>query len=154
MLIDKRQDEPDLLLVDTAGFGNQAAAIAMTAADAILVPTLSGEADLTEAQKTVQFAASIARVARRPIPSIVVFNRVVKHALLSKNAVKEMRDAKIPCLTATLSSLVAYGEMSLNGALPSSGTASLEVKALMAELRERGYVPAKPKTLVRIAVTA
>jgi hypothetical protein len=39
-LIGERADEPDLLLVDTAGFGNRAAAVAMTSSDAILVPAL------------------------------------------------------------------------------------------------------------------
>lgn len=53
-LIDAENRTADLVLVDTAGFGNRAAAVAMTSADAVLIPTLSGEADVTEAEKTVQ----------------------------------------------------------------------------------------------------
>ena len=44
----------NLVLVDTAGFGSRAAAVAMTSADAVLVPCLSGEADLHEAEARVR----------------------------------------------------------------------------------------------------
>ena len=39
-LIAAKADEADLVLVDTAGFGNRAATVAMTSADAVLVPSL------------------------------------------------------------------------------------------------------------------
>src|SRR3954453_8872099 len=41
-LIDSENRTADLVLVDTAGFGNRAAAVAMTSADAVLIPCLSG----------------------------------------------------------------------------------------------------------------
>jgi chromosome partitioning protein len=69
----------DLVVVDTAGFGNRAAAVAMTGADAVLIPTLSGEADITEAEKTVLLAEGLARAARRGIPARVLLNRVKPH---------------------------------------------------------------------------
>ena len=49
-LIAAKAETSDLVLVDTAGFGNRAATIAITSADAMLVPTLAGEADITEAE--------------------------------------------------------------------------------------------------------
>jgi chromosome partitioning protein len=51
------------VLVDTAGFGNRAATVAMTSADAVLVPTLAGEADITEAEKTTRLVGGLARAA-------------------------------------------------------------------------------------------
>jgi len=48
-LIAAKADAADLVLVDTAGFGNRGATVAMTSADAVLVPSLVGEADITEA---------------------------------------------------------------------------------------------------------
>ncbi len=53
-LISARADEVDLVLVNTAGFGNRAATVAMTSADVVLVPSLAGEADVTEAEKTIR----------------------------------------------------------------------------------------------------
>src|SRR3954451_15739997 len=49
-LIDEENRIADLVLVDTAGFGNRAAAVAITSADAVLIPCPSGEADITEAE--------------------------------------------------------------------------------------------------------
>jgi chromosome partitioning protein len=149
-LIGERADEPDLLLVDTAGFGNRAAAVAMTSSDAILVPALAGEADITEAEKTVRLAEGLARAARRAIPAFIVLNRV-RRTQLARHAAQEIMTASLPRLDATLSDLVAYGELSYSGHLPASGPALAEVKVLIAELQAKGHLPRKPKR--RTAVT-
>ena len=47
-LIDSTVASADVVLVDTAGFGNRAAAVAMTSADVVLVPALSGVAACAE----------------------------------------------------------------------------------------------------------
>jgi len=140
-LIASRADEADVVLVDTAGFGNRAATVAMTSADAVLIPTLAGEADITEAEKTVRLVEGLARAARREIPARVVFNRV-RRTSLSRHAEGEMLQAKLPRLRSILSDLVAYGELSYSGRVPSTGTAGAEVAALLAELREMDWVPA------------
>lgn len=143
-LIGERADEPDLLLVDTAGFGNRAAAVAMTSSDAILVPALAGEADITEAEKTIRLAEGLARAARRAIPAFVVLNRV-RRTQLARHAAQEVSTAGLPRLEAALSDLVAYGELSYSGHLPVGGPALSEIKALIAELQAKGYMPRKPK---------
>ena len=55
-LIAQKADLADLVLVDTAGFGNRAASVAMTSADGVLIPAGAGEADITEAEKTIRLA--------------------------------------------------------------------------------------------------
>ena len=45
------------------------------------------------------------------------------------------------CLTATLSDLVAYGEMTYSGRLTPIGQSSSEIAALIAELRELRWIP-------------
>ena len=130
-LIASKADEADLVLVDTAGFGNRAATVAMTSADAVLVPSLSGEADVTEAEKTIRLVEGLARAARREIPARVLLNRV-RRTNLTRHAAAELKTAGLPLLTATLSDLVAYGEISQSAA---------EVAALITELRELGWIP-------------
>jgi len=142
-LINAKAETADLVLVDTAGFGNRAAAVAMTSADAILVPALAGEADITEAEKTIRFAEGLARAARRDIPARVLLNRV-KRTQLARHAVKELASAGVPRLEASLSDFVVYGELSYSGRIPVSGAASAELAALVAELRGLGWLP--PKT--------
>lgn len=141
-LIAANADAADLVLVDTAGFGNRAATVAMTSADAVLVPSLVGEADITEAERTVGLVAALARAARREIPVCVVMNRI-KRTTLVRHASAEMTAAGLTRLDATLSDLVAYGELTYSGRLPDKGTAYLEVGALIKELRGLGWLPKK-----------
>ena len=139
-LIASKADAADLVLVDTAGFGNRAATVAMTSADAVLVPSLSGEADVTEAEKTIRLVEGLARAARREIPARVLLNRV-RRTTLARHAAAEIKAAGLHCLAATLSDLVAYGEMTYSGRLSASGQSAAEVAALIAELRELGSIP-------------
>jgi chromosome partitioning protein len=139
-LIDAQAAKADIVIVDTAGFGNRSAAVAMTSADAVLVPTLSGEADVTEAEKTVRLAEGLARAARREIPTAVLLNKV-RRTQLARHAAQEIQSAGLPRLEASLSDLVAYGELSYSGRIPQIGPAVVEIAGLLAELRERGWVP-------------
>jgi chromosome partitioning protein len=150
-LIAAKADSADLVLVDTAGFGNRAATVAMTSADAVLVPSLVGEADITEAERTIQLVTALARAARRDIPVRVLMNRV-KRTTLARHAAAEMSTAGLNRLEANLSDLVAYGELTYSGKLPDKGTACVEVAALIKELRTLGWVP--KRTPLRKAVTA
>ena len=141
-LISAKAEAADLVLIDTAGFGNRAATVAMTSADAVLIPTLAGEADITEAEKTVRLVEGLARAARREIPARVVFNRV-RRTSLARHADAEARAANMPRLTSFLSDLVAYGELSYSGRVPTTGTAGTEIAAMLAELRSLKWVPTR-----------
>src|SRR5689334_21100535 len=46
--IDRLTPEADLVLIDTAGFGNRAALLGMAAADAVLVPCTPSRADIEQ----------------------------------------------------------------------------------------------------------
>ena len=70
----------------------------------------------------------------------MLLNRV-RRTGLAKHAQAEIAAAGLPRLTATLSDLVAFGEMSYSGKAPDTGTAAAEVTALIAELRSLGWVP-------------
>jgi chromosome partitioning protein len=145
-LIDAESRTADLVLVDTAGFGNRAAAVAMTSADAVMTPTLCGEADITEAEKTVRLVEGLARAARRDIPARVLLNRV-KRTQLARHATREIEAAKLPLLASTLSDLVAYGEMTFSGRVPEQGSAAEEVGRLVAELRALGWISLRQDAL-------
>src|SRR4051812_24870864 len=138
-LIHRVSQEADIVVVDTAGFGNRAATVAMTAADAVLIPMVPGEGDVTEAARTVELVAGVASAARRDIPSRVVLNRVRSSTALSRHAAAEAEP--LLKLNAGLSDLVAYGEMGFSGRMP-GGKAGTEATALINELRAIGFLPA------------
>jgi len=150
-LIAAKAESADLVLVDTAGFGNRAATVAMTSADAVLVPSLAGEADVTEAEKTVRLVEGLARAARRDIPVRIMFNRVRK-TTLARHAATEVKAAGLLRIEASLNDLVAYGEMTYSGRLPTNGPAGVEIAALVRELRQLGWLP--DNTSIRNVITA
>jgi chromosome partitioning protein len=138
-LIGSAAEKAALVLVDTAGFGNRAATVAMTSADAVLVPMLPGEGDVTEAERTVRLAGALSTAARREIPVRVVMNRQRDNTALSRHAATEAVD--LPRLKTTISDLVAFGEMTFTGRVPSGGKAGAETSALLRELRGLGWLP-------------
>lgn len=155
-IINERAEAAPVVIVDTAGFGNRAATVAMTSADAIIVPSLAGEADVTEAEKTIRLAGGLARAARRDIPARVLLNRV-KRTQLARHAAQELVSAGLPRIKATLSDLVVYGELSYSGRVPTSGVAGAELSALIAELRALGWLPSQQPVVtsnIRNDVTA
>ncbi len=137
-LIHRVSGDADVVVVDTAGFGNRAATVAMTAADAVLIPMVPGEGDVTEAARTIELVSGVAAAARREIPARVVLNRVKATTALSKHALAEA--AALPKLNTQLSDLVSYGEMGFSGRMP-TGKVAIEVAALLDELRELGWLP-------------
>jgi chromosome partitioning protein len=129
------------LIVDTAGFGNQAAAVAIAGADLVLVPVTPGEGDLVEAQRTIGYVNGLSRSTRRPIEVRVVANRIRKATMLSRHVLAELSKLELPRLQAVMSEAVAYGEISFSGALPKDGAPAEEVAALLAELQAAGGLP-------------
>lgn len=113
-LIHSLRQTADVVLVDTAGFGNRAATVAMTSADAVLA-------------------------ARRVIPAGVLSNRL-KRTQVARHVMREIESADLPMLTSALGDLVAYAEMSFSGRVPDQGVAGAEVARLVAELQELEWI--------------
>ena len=134
----------DLLVVDTAGFGNQAAAAAIASADAVIVPMLASRADIVEATKTVQLTQGLARAARREIHVRVLRNKVNARTAVAQHARTEVEEVGLKMLQTTLSQVVAYTELSHNGRLPRQAPAAGEIDRLVGELRALGWLPASP----------
>ena len=86
-----------VVVADTAGFGNQAATVAMAAADLVLVPVAPGEADIIEAKRTVEFVRSLALSVRRSIPAWIVANSL-RHTTLSRHVIAELDRLGLPRL--------------------------------------------------------
>jgi chromosome partitioning protein len=140
-LLPQLADRHTVLIADTAGFGNQAATLCMVGADAVLVPVSPGEGDVIEAQRTVSFVQGLGRSARRDLPARVIANRLRRATTLSRHTLAQLAALDLPCLQVSLSESVGFGEIGFSGALPASGTAADEIAALLAELRELGWLP-------------
>lgn len=143
--IDELAPLSDLVLIDTAGFGNRAALLAIAAADAVLVPCTPSRADIEQATKTLQLIEGAARAARRAIPALIVPSRVKATTAVSRHALAELDAAGLPRTVATLSDRVAFAEMTFSGRVPAiSGEAGQEVAGLLAELRGLHWLSTNP----------
>lgn len=143
--IDELAPEADLVLVDTAGFGNRAALLGIAAADAVLVPCTPSRADIEQAVKTLELVEGAARAARRAIPARVVPSRLKQATAVSRHAVAELEAISLPRTTAGIGDRVAFAEMTFSGRVPTSSDAGHELAGLVAELRKLGWLPPKPK---------
>lgn len=144
-LIHERAQQRETVIVDTAGFNNQSATVAMTFSDTVLIPIMADEADMEGAEKTWLRLRGIALGARREIPGWVVMNSVKKTSQIHAHVVGELGrlagTVGLCWLNTRLSSLVAYNEISWTGALPTRGPAVQEIRHLMVELRKKGILP-------------
>jgi chromosome partitioning protein len=108
----------ELLIIDTAGFGNQAATVAAAGADLVLVPATPGEGDLVEAQHTVSYVEGLGRSTRRSVPVRVLANRIRRTTTLSRHVLAQMDEMKLPRLQTALSESVSFGEISFPAFCP------------------------------------
>src|SRR5271166_5926740 len=142
--IDELTPTADLVLVDTAGFGNRAALLAIAAADAVIVPCTPSRADIEQAAKTLQLVDGAARAARRAIPARVVPSRIKIATAVSKHAVAELDAAALPRTVSGIGDRVAFAEMTFSGRVPfATSDAGMEIAGLIAELRGLGWLPGK-----------
>ena len=73
----------------------------------------------------------------------------MRRTSLAKHAGLELEKAKLQRLEASLSDLVAYGEMSYSGRIPSSGPAAAEIVALLSELHSLKRAPTPTRKRVK-----
>ena len=139
--IDELSPEFDLVLVDTAGFGNRAALLAIAVSSGVLVPCTPSRADVEQAIKTLKLVESMARAARRDIPTRVVPSRVKQATAVTRHTMAELEEAELPRTSACMGDRVAFAEMTFSGRVPASGDAGQEIKALIQELQNLGCLP-------------
>jgi chromosome partitioning protein len=127
----------DLVLVDCAGFGNQAMVFAIGAADLVLIPAMTDEANVFEAARTCKIVESASQLTRRTIPAHTFLCRV-KRSAVAAHAREQLATLKTNPLTAQLSDRVLFQEATFHGASPTvlapSSTAAAEVALLAKEL--------------------
>lgn len=135
----------DVALIDTAGFGNVAAAHASAAADAVIVPVMPDRASATMAIETVRQVGALARAARRPIPVRVIRSRWNPRGLVERALVDELQAAGMPLLAQHLSDLSDFGKFTMSGAVPTVGRLGSQTGKIVTELATLGVIPPRQK---------
>jgi chromosome partitioning protein len=128
-----------VVIIDTAGFNNMTASVAMTIADHVLIPVSVGAADVDQADYTARQINTLSRSTRRQIDARLLLNKQTR-SRVAAHVVEEVGKLAVSPLTTTLGQRAAYPEVSFTGILPSSGTARDEITALIAELDSLGWL--------------
>lgn len=131
----------DVVLIDTAGFGNTTAAFAAGTADLVLVPVMPDRASAVEAMRTARQVQAFGKASRRQIPFRIVRTRWNPRGLVERAIEADLSD--MPMMKQHLSDLSEFGKLTLSGKVPVTGRVGDQAKALIAELKVLGAVPAK-----------
>lgn len=109
--------EHDLVLVDCAGFGNQAMIFAIGAADLVLIPAMTDEASLFEAMKTRRIVDSASQLTNRTIEARSVLCRV-KRSAVAQHARDQLAALNCNPLGTHMADRVSHQEASFHGSSP------------------------------------
>ena len=134
----------DVVLIDTAGFGNTTAAFAAGTADFVLVPVMPDRASAVEALRMVRQVRSFGKASRREIPVALIRSRWNPKGLVERAVLADLEASGAPVLKQFFSDLSDFGKLTLSGRVPMSGKVSLQTNQLIDELIGQGALPSKP----------
>lgn len=135
--VQELSDRADLVIVDTAGFGNQSMIYAVGIADLVLIPVMADEASLFEATKMKKVIQSASALTRREIQFRTVLNRV-KRATVVRHTERQLEALGLHPVEARIGDRAVFQEASYHGASPQEldpkNNASMEIRRLAREL--------------------
>ena len=131
----------DLVLIDTAGFGNATAAFAAGTADFVIVPVMPDRASAVEALRTVRQVKAFGKASRREIPLAVLCSRWNSRGLAERAVLADLTGPSVPVLSSYLSDLSEFGKLSLSGRVPLSGKVAQQAASIIRELIGLNAIP-------------
>jgi chromosome partitioning protein len=144
----------DVVLVDCAGFGNQCMVFAIGAANLVLIPVMTDEANVFEAVRTRRLVESASVLINRPIIAHSVLSRV-KRTAVAAHARAQLVSLETPPLEAQLNDRGLFQEATFHGSSPTalapSSPAARDVVRLAEEIESLLWVrvPKRAAALAR-----
>jgi chromosome partitioning protein len=134
----------DVVLVDCAGFGNQAMVFAIGAADFVLIPVMTDEANVFEALRTRKIVSSASMLTRRRIPARTLLCRVKRSAIVA-HARNQLEQLEAEPLDSQIYDRVIFQEATFHGSAPNvlepGGAAARDIELLAREIEPILWVP-------------
>jgi chromosome partitioning protein len=130
-------EKHDVVLVDCAGFGNQAMVFAIGAADLVLIPVMTDEANVFEALRTRKIVQSASMLTKRTIPARTLLCRV-KRSAIAQHARTQLVQLQAEPLDTQIADRVIFQEATFHGSAPSvlepGGSAAQDIERLAREI--------------------
>ena len=131
------------IIVDTGGFENRTAYIALLASDIALIPLKPAGDDIDEAISTYETIQQLSQTPERnkvgkPIIARFLLTMVKANTVIANHIREELTESGYPVLKTNIADRVAFAEDGLRGLAPPitdpNGVASRDVAALAAEI--------------------
>ena len=140
-------DELDIVLIDTAGFGNLTAAAAMGCADYVLVPCMPDRGSTREAARTIEKVSSLARAARRVIGASVVLSQWRTDGVAERAALEDLAEFGVSSVLPTaLPVRSALRQMSFDSRAVSTGPLNKTITEMVEQLAKLAKLPKRGKS--------
>ncbi len=143
-LAQAKAEDHDVVLIDTAGFGNMTAAFAAGTADLVLIPVMPDRASAVEAMRTARQVQAFGKAGNRKIPLRIVRSRWNPRGLVERAVLGDLSAANLPMIEQHLSDLSDFGKLSLSGRVPATGKVGDQALTMVEELIALRAIPARP----------
>ena len=136
--IDAMAEDNEIVLVDIAGFGNQAMVYSIGVSNLVLIPSRPSEDDFLEAVKTKKLVDNASRITRREIPHTVVLTQARGGTNVLEHTRQQFIKQNISICKTVIMSRTVYQTARYQGTTPvlsePSSKAAQEIESLAGEL--------------------
>ena len=133
----------DLVIVDTGGFSNQTAAMAIVSGDLVLIPSKTSALDIQRAIETHGLIKDLnftPERAGKPITYRMVLTMTVQGTVISRQVKQELKEMGYLLIESELHNRVVYQEGTLDGVPPNlkdqDSAAALDVAGIAREISD------------------
>ena len=133
----------DVVICDTAGFGNQTAALAAGAADVVLIPVMGDRDNVIEVLKTAKQVGGYAKLRGADIPVRAVKSRWHPTGLAERATVEDLEANKLLVLTQHVSDRADFAKLTYSGEVPRTGRIRQEADEIVKELTRMNAIPVR-----------
>lgn len=142
-VLHRLSEEHGVVICDTAGFGNQTAALAAGAADLVLIPLMGDRDNVVEVLKTAKQVAGYAKLRGADIPVRVVKSRWHPTGLAERATLEDLETNKLLALNQHVSDRADFAKLTYSGDVPRIGRIRQEADEIVRELTRMNAVPTR-----------
>jgi len=139
--IKEKKEDYDLIIVDTGGFSNQTAAMALVNADLALIPSKASALDIQRAIETHGLIKDLSFTPERagnPIVYRMILTMTVQGTVIARQVKQELKEMGYLLLDGELHNRVVYQEGTLDATPPNlleqNSAAAMDVAAIAREI--------------------
>lgn len=136
-------EDHGVVICDTAGFGNQTAALAAGAADLVLIPLMGDRDNVVEVLKTAKQVGGYAKLRGADIPVRVVKSRWHPSGLAERATLEDLAANKLVPLVQHVSDRADFAKLTYSGEVPRVGRIRQEANEIVKELQYMKVIPAR-----------